>query len=45
MLRSILPILRLIGAAYTRWLLRNLNPLAPNYPRLMLRANAWERSV
>jgi hypothetical protein len=40
---GIRPILHLIGAAYTRWLLRNLNPMAPNYPGLVLRANRWEQ--
>ena len=44
-LHGITPILRLVGASWTRWLLRNLDPMAPNYPHLLLRASKWEVSL
>jgi hypothetical protein len=42
-MRSLLPIFHLIEAAFLAWQLRNINPMAPDVHRIVLRKNEIER--
>jgi hypothetical protein len=42
---GIRPILNLISLAFPRWALREIDPMHPDVPRLVIRANELERPV